>query len=595
MPSSTKDLALSLLHSELTDPGPEPCLPYFQEFATNPVTVTERTQQLPASLLWLLSARIYNHTSLLSAYTHLAQLLGRLPILGLDIWVRKEILDRIPTDLAISAARCALNLKDAELALTLVDKYRGLSWGQILRTLPPLEETERLIKDYPSLGVPLRGLLRALFTSSMSHRAKSLHADRGAAQQEIDACIEIATSVDELLMRIREMPGYQQFLEPDPLKNVRRLAKYGHVVMIIPDEACTHLVFLRKGEDEVSVSAVQGLGLEEAHMMVQNMKSVLGQAGLSTRGVHLDKLDAVQAEESTERGFTTHPRMSLLQYVIKKIESILSTLWNTVGLAIKEIFQLELNGGFKVYIYPTGPLSNLPIHAAGNRDESLLDYATPSYITSLQYLPFPPDTITRDPPHVFVISQPNTPGHTPLPYTTIEVAEIKKFVPPERIQLYEQEQGNKTALLNQSYELARTKPLILHLACHAKQYPSDPFQSAFFLHDGHVTLSSLLWSQNERPVLAVLSACETAAADEARPDEFLHIGASMHCLKGFPSVVATLWAISDSDGPRMAGSLYKGVFETGLDSAASLRMAINSMRSEKVPLVRWVPFVHFGV
>ncbi|CUA71704.1 hypothetical protein RSOLAG22IIIB_04750 [Rhizoctonia solani] len=569
---TTKDLALSLLHSsEPIDPGPEACLPYFQEFATNP---TERTHQLPASLLWLLVARTYHHPTLLSAYTHLARLLERLPILGLDIWERKELLDRLPTDLAISAARCALDSNNPQLALTLVDKFRGLSWGQIRRTLPPIEEINRVVNDYPDLGVPLRGYLRALFSGSMTHRARSRRPNPELTRQEKDAFVEIAESADELLVRIRELPGYQEFLEPDPLWNATRLAK---------------------GESEVKVSTILGLSLKEAHEMVQNMKSVLSRAGLSTRGAKPDGLDLISAEKDAERGFSTHARVSLFQYIVNKLEFILSTLWNTIGLAIKEIFQLERNGNSKLYLYPTGPLSNLPIHAACNSGESLLDYATPSYIPSLQYLVFPPDNIAHDPPHVFVISQPNTPGHTPLPYTSIEVAEIQKYVPSEQIQLYEGERGNTTALLNQSYELARTKPLILHLACHANQTPSDPFQSAFFLHDGQVPLSSLLWSQNERPVLAVLSACETAAADEIRPDEFLHIGASMHCLKGFPSVVATLWAISDADGPGVAGSLYAGMFESGLDSATALRTAINLMRSKRVPPVRWVPFVHFGI
>jgi CHAT domain-containing protein len=224
-----------------------------------------------------------------------------------------------------------------------------------------------------------------------------------------------------------------------------------------------------------------------------------------------------------------------------------------------------------------------------------LDYAIPSYIPSFQHLAFPSDTAAKDPPHVLVISQPDTPGHTPLPCTVLEVSEIKRFVPPEQVQVYEGERGDKSALLNMSYELARTKPLILHLACHAKQVTSDPFQSAFFLYDGQVPVSSLLWSQNDRPVLAVLSACETGAVDEVRPDEFLNIGASMHCMKKFPSVVATLWGINDSDGPSMAESLYETMFKTKLDSASGLRIAANHMRSKQVPPVRWVPFVHFGI
>ncbi|CAE6341669.1 unnamed protein product [Rhizoctonia solani] len=593
---STEELALSLIKSPhpIDFSGPESCISHFQGFATSPLT-TERTHQLTASLLWLRSAQTHKHDSLLSAYTHLAGLLERLPTLGLDIWARKEVLDRLPTDLATSAARCALGLDNLELAVTLVDKLRGLSWGQILHTLAPAAETDRLIKEYPSLGIPLRGYLRALYTGSLTHRARSLRTDPRITQQEIDAHIDIAESVDELLVQIRDLPGYQHFLKPDPLANARKLAKYGHVVMLIPDATCTHLIYLKKGDGQVRSASIHGLNLEESHRMAQEMKIVLGQAGLSTRGTNLDNIETTPTEELTERGFTIHPGMSFAQYLNRELECVLSLLWDTVGLAVKNLFQLERNLCHKVYLYPTGPLSNLPIHAACKRGEALLDYIIPSYIPSFQHLAFPSDTIAQDPPHVLVISQPNTPGQSLLPCTTIEVTEIKKFVPLERLQVYEREKGDKSALLNVSYELARTNPLILHLACHAKQVPCDPFQSAFFLYDGQVPMSSLLWSQKDRPVLAVLSACETAAADEVRPDEFLHIGASMHCMKKFPAVVATLWAISDSDGPSMAEALYEAMFKTGLDSASGLRIAANRMRSKQVPPVRWVPFVHFGI
>ncbi|KDN43880.1 hypothetical protein RSAG8_05873, partial [Rhizoctonia solani AG-8 WAC10335] len=203
----------------------------------------------------------------------------------------------------------------------------------------------------------------------MTHRARSLRADPKLTKQETAACVEIAEPADELLVQIRELPGYQGFLEPDPLRNARGLAKYGH--------------------SEVRVSAVLGLNLEEARRMVRNMKGVLGQAGLSTRGVNPDSLDVIPAEESTERGFSTHARVPLLQYIANNLKSTLSTIWNAIDL-IKEIFQLERNGNSKVYLYPTDPLSNLSIHAACNREESLLDYTSASYIPSLQHFAFLP-------------------------------------------------------------------------------------------------------------------------------------------------------------------------------------------------------------
>ncbi|QRW12752.1 hypothetical protein RhiLY_11751 [Ceratobasidium sp. AG-Ba] len=49
-----------------------------------------------------------------------------------------------------------------------------------------------------------------------------------------------------------------------------------------------------------------------------------------------------------------------------------------------------------------------------------------------------------------------------------------------------------------------------------------------------------------------MSACETAMGDTFRPDEALHVGAALNYLQGFQSVIATVWAMHDKDGPALA-------------------------------------------
>jgi CHAT domain-containing protein len=44
----------------------------------------------------------------------------------------------------------------------------------------------------------------------------------------------------------------------------------------------------------------------------------------------------------------------------------------------------------------------------------------------------------------------------------------------------------------------------------------------------------------ERPLLAFLSACETATGDIRQPDQTIHLAAAM-LFAGFQSVVATMW------------------------------------------------------
>lgn len=68
---------------------------------------------------------------------------------------------------------------------------------------------------------------------------------------------------------------------------------------------------------------------------------------------------------------------------------------------------------------------------------------------------------------------------------------------------------------------------------------------------------------------------------------------------GFRSVVATMWSISDVDGPDVAGLFYERLRDSGAleseNAAGALHYAAQTMRARSVPLKRWVPFIHVGL
>jgi len=103
---------------------------------------------------------------------------------------------------------------------------------------------------------------------------------------------------------------------------------------------------------------------------------------------------------------------------------------------------------------------------------------------------------------------------------------------------------------------------------------------------------------------AFLAACHTAElTEESIADEGLHLtGAVQYC--GFRSVVGTMWAMADIDGPDLAGSFYRTVFADRWEgvpvpyyerTAEALRDAVRSLkRKRNMRLERWVNFVHYG-
>lgn len=81
---------------------------------------------------------------------------------------------------------------------------------------------------------------------------------------------------------------------------------------------------------------------------------------------------------------------------------------------------------------------------------------------------------------------------------------------------------------------------VLHLACHGQQDTDDPLDSGFCLRDGRLTVADLMHLRLSQPVLAFLSACETAKGDARHPDQAVHLAAAM-LFVGFRSVIATMW------------------------------------------------------
>jgi CHAT domain-containing protein len=141
----------------------------------------------------------------------------------------------------------------------------------------------------------------------------------------------------------------------------------------------------------------------------------------------------------------------------------------------------------------------------------------------------------------------------------------------------------------------------VHFACHGHLSPKEPFLSSFQLHDNErLTLADLMKARFPNAELAFLSACNSAAIDvNNTPDEVIHLAAALQFC-GFRSVVGTLWAMVDMDGPDVAEDFYRYMFrEQGSavdfrDSAMALNHATREMRKRCVPIDRWINFVHIG-
>jgi CHAT domain-containing protein len=197
---------------------------------------------------------------------------------------------------------------------------------------------------------------------------------------------------------------------------------------------------------------------------------------------------------------------------------------------------------------PTGAVNSLPLHAAGiytrNSQNAASDYVTSSYVPTLSTLhgilyrqtgglnaaasPTPAQLL------LLASGVPHS-GRSPLPNALVEAEAVREVASDVH---YINKPGEAMSVQDALASLPEAN--ILHLACHGSQDQSDPLNSGFDLDDGRMTLGQLIGMTLPRAHLAYLSACDSAAIDESRPDESINLAATMLAV-GFKSILATMW------------------------------------------------------
>ena len=257
----------------------------------------------------------------------------------------------------------------------------------------------------------------------------------------------------------------------------------------------------------------------------------------------------------------------------------------------------------RIWWCATGPLTFLPIHAAGiyntnNFGTKISDFVVSSYTPTLTALLEKPFTEKPSFRGLLGVSQPCTPGLSRLPNAQKELDLIEQL-------------GSSLHIHTLLGELATMESVIegmeqyswVHLACHAVQDTAEPTRSALCLQNGPLTLSKIITKSFPHADLAFLSACQTAAGDEDLSEEAVHLAAGM-LAAGYKSVIATLWSIMDEDAPLVAAEVYSYlVRDAEPDStraAHALHHAVNRLRNQleesgKPSFLSWVPFIHVGI
>ncbi|CAE7152951.1 unnamed protein product [Rhizoctonia solani] len=496
----------------------------------------------------------------MEAYQTAVDLLPQFIWLGATAKQRYQDLSKAK-DLAVQASFTAIHSSDYGLSLEWLEHARCVVWNQSLMLRSPLDQLH--LSD-PALALQLDIVANQLQASSFDNpilETVTFDIDMSSAEQVGRQRRRLAMEYQILLSKTRQLVGFEDFLQPMKADKLVRAARNGPVVVVnCHADQCDALIILPKHNQ------VRHLPLPD-----------------------FTEEEAQQALSDLEAAPTTWCRVleSLWHGIVKPV---LDYLGYTNGAPRRRLPRITW--------CPTGPLSFLPLHAAGDYSQPqarIFDYAISSYTPTLSaLLATTPSSLKRN-CRVLAVGQATTPGHNPLPGTIEELAHIETHT-RDKAQ-YSQLTGNRATIT--SVLDAMEQHDWVHLACHAHQSVKDPTESGFHLHDGTLDLSAISQRSFKNKGLAFLSACQTATGDEKLPDEAIHLASGM-MMAGYPSVIATMWSVVDEDAPFVADKVYAQLMKDEKigngEAGRALHAAVAGLR-EKVgekEFGRWVPYIHIG-
>ncbi|SCG37987.1 CHAT domain-containing protein [Micromonospora rifamycinica] len=525
---------------------------------------------------------------------------GLLPLLawrGLDRTVQEKRLTAV-TGLAGDAAAWAIAAGQPERAVELLEQGRQVLWSQALQTRSDLSalaavapalaaELDRTRRELdgteasPIVELPARPgweMGRDLLTSALGGPYRADTEDAGHRRR-------LAERWEDLVAEARRQPGFGSFLRPPSFAALRPATTGGAVVLVNASRWRSDAIIVTP--DTVRAVPLPWLSHDTAQRRAVAFLDV---------------------QRAVEGGGGPAERVALRQTLV----TLQRWLWDTVGeavcAALDDVLGSAPDRRHRVWWCPTGPLTMLPLHAAGRfganaslaakRRISVAARCVSSYTPSLSVLLRARATpVPSGPPRAFAVGLGTLPGQAPLPAVSDELRAVSSHVPGLRVLSGRGAtvEGVLTALERHSWA---------HFAGHGDQDFQRPSAAALRLVDGRLSVLDLAGRLAARSRsaggadLAYLSACRTAAGGRDLPDEAIQLTAALQ-MAGFRHVIGSQWAVADRVAAQVADDVYAGLRageQLDADAAAvALDRAVDRVRRTHPDRPElWAALIHTG-
>ncbi|KAG2084960.1 CHAT domain-containing protein [Suillus cothurnatus] len=527
---------------------------------------------------WTIAAEQHRHGSALEAYSTFFELLDAHLATRSSATSRHEAAAAFDyaRSLPVDAASCAIRSGNLRHAVELVEQGRGQQWSLASRLKTSVEDLEssnpKLAHDYLELS------------KRVSNAAQSSAAiiNRAAADRTATEYRRLTRQWEAVVAKIRDLRAFSRFLLPPSYEDLQAAARHGPVIILIASQYSCSAIIVPTSGDPLNVP-LPSVSLTELNNLKDRFARAIRHA--SVMGPKIPRNDLIV---------------------------LLRTVWDEIMLPIVNVLQhdLKLNLRSRIWLCPTAAFTFIPLHAAhpfqtkadGSKESCLEDLYICSYTPTLSALVRSRQMMKKRVTPSFATigqGQPGAGKGKALLAVDSELELVHKLVPAaaKRITI-----SGDTATRAGALQALEENTWV-HLACHGKQDPTQPYDSHFVMRDEHLTLLDIMEKDTPHAEFAFLSACHTAVGDDETPDEVIHLAAGLQ-FSGFKSVIGTLWEVNDAVAKHVVEAFYKYMFMDLKDgkgvvmdcsrAAWALNCATHAVKT-KVPLEQRMVFIHIGV
>ena len=539
-------------------------------------TRTDVPSRFSSSYDWTRSARSSWHSSTLTAYETAMSLmqesLSFAPTLEIQHFRLAAMRDQYE-NLPLDYASYLVQIGQLRQAIETLERGRGLLWSEMRGFRTSIHQLRTVNLPLAEKFAAINRELEALtFSGSPVVWKEDSQVGGYEGMDPVGRLVlkqrNLVEERDRLIPQIQAQPGLETFLIPPSFDTLRSAATGGPVILINHSKWHSDIILLL---DDSPPSLIPTSDDFYDH----------------AKGLH-EKLLAAR-----KTGLDSGEYEDTLEEVLKH-------LYDLVGCpVIQRLRDLRIPEQSRVWWCPTSVFCSLPLHAMGPIPSNgtklyFSDIYISSYTPTLSALieSRKPSTQPLDVPSMLLVVQPDD----EIPSSLKEMRIVQKICP--LVETLSGKMATPIATLDRLREYR-----FAHISCHGVLETGKPFDAFFELDEGaQLTLLEIVQSPLPSAEFAFLSACHTAEiTEESIANEGLHLAAAVQ-YSGFRSVVGTMWAVVDEDGPPVAGKFYKSVFSAtnrweGVPyyarTAEALRDAMRDLR-KKLTLESWVNYVHYG-